>query len=410
MQRLFTGKGGKVCRTWPCRPQSVKKKLALAVAALIIVIGGVLFYYNSREKVEVLAAGLGTISYTIEENGYTRAGEFYELQAPSSGPILLISAVNGQQVKAGDVLMQMQDLSLEASLAEVTGDMHAIEATVKEAEVNLQTAYLNLDESQKNLSREKTLLDAQAISQTEYDNAVIQNQKCKQAVVLLQDQTQIGKKQLAALAAEQNSLSQKLGELQIKSPINGKVMKLPVKNGQIVAAGTVLIVIGTPNQLEVYTEILSSDAVKIEPGQPATVTYGSDSQSLTGRVKEVFPQAEERISALNVRERRVPVVVYLDENGALQPGYEVKVAIRCSTHENALVIPREALISSSGGEDKVRVVQSGRVVTRLVATGLKNQLQAEILKGINPGELVVLNGSISIDDHERVKTVMKSSK
>lgn len=388
----------------------MKKKLAWAVAALIIIIGGFLFYYHNRETVEVVAAGAGTISYTIEENGYTRAGEFYELQAPSSGPIRLISAVNGQPVKAGDVLMQMQDLSLEASLAGVTGDMHAIEATVKEAEVNLQTAYLNLDESQKNLSREKTLLDAQAISQIEYDNAVIANKKCEQAVELLQAQMEIGKKQMDALANEQNSLNQKIGELQIKSPINGKVMKLPVKNGQIVAAGTVLIVIGTPNQMEAYTEILSSDAVKIEPGQAATVTYGNDSRSLTGRVKEVFPQAEERISALNVRERRVPVVVSLDENGALQPGYEVKVTIRCSTHENALIIPREALISSSGGEDKVRVVQSGRVLTRSVATGLKNQLQAEILQGINPGELVVLNGSISIDDGERVKAVAQHSK
>lgn len=366
-----------------------------------------LFYYNNRAIVEVAATSLGVISYTIEENGYTRAGEFYELQAPSSGPILLINAVNGQQVKAGDVLMQMQDLSLEADLADVSSDMHAAEATVKETEVNLQTARLSLDQAQKNLSRKKTLWDAQAISQTEYDSAVTEHKKCEQTVELLQAQMEIGKKQLANLAAEQNSLSQKVSELQIKSPINGKVIKLPVKNGQIVAAGTILIVIGAPDQLEVYAEILSSDALKIEPGQPATITYGNESQSLAGRVIEVYPQAEERISALNVRERRVPVVVSLDENGLLQPGYEVKVTIHCFTHENTLVIPREALISSSGGEDKVRIVQSGRVETRSVTTGLKNQLQAEIIKGINPGELVVLNGSLSIDENERVKTVVK---
>lgn len=365
-----------------------------------------LFYYNYGEKVEVVAAQKGTISQIIEENGYTRASESYELQAPSSGRILNIKVSNGQQIKANEVVVQMQDLSLEANLAKVNQNTAEGEAAIKEARISLDTAYLDLDEARKNLTKMSNLYNAQAISQTEYDNAVTAEKKCEQSVNLLKAKIASGQEQLSAYKNEQNSLQQQYTELTITSPINGNVLNLPIKKGQLVQAGQTLLVIGTPNRLEAYAEILSNEVVKVKKGQTAKISFAdSQGQTLHGRVKEIYPQAQEKLSALNVLERRVPVVVSLDENGPLQPGYEVKVAIQYATHNKALVIPREALISGSGGEDQVRIVQSGRTVTRTVKTGLKNQSQVEILKGLLPGDLVVKDGSLNIDDHSRVKVI-----
>ena len=380
------------------------KKLIGVLAGLIIIIGGVLIYTNYGEKVQVVTANRETISETIEESAYTRASESYALQAPSNGRILEVMVSNGQMIKANDVIIQMQDLTLDAQLAEVNESMAAAEGSISQVEINLDTTNLSLNESRKMLNRYTALWKAQAISQTEYDNAVNEVKKDEQSVNLLNSQIDSGKKQIAALQNEQNSLRQQSGELLIKSAINGQILNLPVKQGQIVEAGSIVAVIGTQNKLEAYTEILSNEAVKVKPGQTASISYAdTEGKTISGRVKEVYPQAQEKLSALNVLERRVPVIISLDENGSLHPGYEVKVSINCSTHKNALIIPREALISGPNGETQVRVVKSGRVETRSVATGLKNQLQAEILKGVEPGELVIRDGSLHIDDNKRVR-------
>ncbi len=376
------------------------------MVVLLILGGGGLFYYNYGEKVEVVAAGQETISETIEESGYTRAGESYELQAPSSGRVLEIKVSNGQPIKANELILQMQDLSLEASLAEVNQSAAEGEAAIKEAQINLDTAYLDLNEARKNLTRQSSLFEAKAISQTEYDNSVTAVKKYEQSAYLLQTRIESGKKQLAAYQNEQNSLKQKVDELAVKSPIDGNILNLPIKKGQLMASGNTLAVIGTPNRLEAYAEILSNEVVKVKTGQTASISFaGTQGQTLHGRVTEKYPQAQEKLSALNVLERRVPVIITLDENGPLQPGYEVKVTINCATHENTLVIPREALISGSGGEDQVRIVHSGRVETRSVTTGIKNQLKVEILKGLALGELVIRDGSLHMDDNSRVKVI-----
>ncbi|MEN6351313.1 MAG: efflux RND transporter periplasmic adaptor subunit [Syntrophomonas sp.] len=384
----------------------MKKKFIWVLLILMILCGAGIYYYSCGEKVEVVAAKQGTISETVEESGYTRASESYELQAPSSGRILEIMISNGQKIKANEVAVQMQDLSLEANLAEVNQSAAEGEAAIQEARINLDTAKLDLDDARKNLDKKSSLFNAQAISQTEYDNAVTAVKKCEQSVDLLQSRIASGLEQLAAYRNEQNSLKQKCDELAVRSPINGTVLNLPIKKGQLVESGTTLLIIGTPNRLEAYAEILSNEVVKVKTGQTARISFaGSQDQSLQGRVTEVYPQAGEKLSALNVLERRVPVVVTLDENGPLQPGYEVKVTIDCAARQKTLVIPREALISGAGGENQVRIANSGRVETRAVTIGLKNQLQVEILKGLKIGDLVIRDGSLQIDDGSRVKVI-----
>lgn len=383
----------------------MKKKIIWVLVILLTAGGAGYFYNNSFQKVEVIAADRGTISETIEESGYTRASESYQLQAPSSGRILEIKAANGQQVKANDIIMQMQDLTLEADLAEVNQNAAEGEAAVSEAKISLDSAYIDLEDARSNYTRMKAMYDAQGITRTEYDEAVTTLKKAEQAVELLKTRIENGNKQLAAYSNEQNSLKQKYDELAVKSPIDGYILSLPVKKDQLVQLGSTLAVIGTPNRLEAYAEILSNEVVKVRPGQSASISFGGEGQVLPGRVKEVYPQAQEKLSALNVLERRVPVVITLNSNGPLQPGYEVKVKIDCATHEKALVIPREALISGNSGENQVRIVNSGRVETRKVKTGLKNQQQAEVLEGLKPGDLVIRDGSLSLEENSRVKVI-----
>ncbi len=359
-------------------------------------------------KVEVVAADLGSIAETVEESGYIRAGDSHEIQAPSSGRIVEVGVSNGQMIKAGELILVMQDLYLEADLAEVNESVAAAQAEIKEARINLDTAYLNLDEANRNLARKKALMDASLTSKAEYETSLNEVKRMEQNITLLKSGIDSGQNRLAALQNEQASLSQQCEQLKVKSPIDGKVLALPVKAGQLVESGTLVAAVGAPGTMEAYAEILSIEAVKIQLGQTARVSFaGSHGQTFGGRVTEIYPQAQEKLSELGVIERRVPVVVTLEEKGHLQPGYEVEVSINCAARHGVVVIPREALVSGSNGENQVRVVRSGRVETRPVQTGLKNQLRVEIIQGLKAGDLVVRDGSLRIDDHKMVIPVKK---
>jgi len=383
----------------------MKKKQAIWALVVVVILGGAGYLYNSSlPRVEVTPVNRGTIAESIEESGYTRANESYQLQAPSNGRILTINVENGQQVKANTIIMQMQDLTLEADLAEVNQNAAEGEAAVREAEISLKSANLDLEDAQSSFTKQKTMFESNAISKSDYDAAVTTLKKAEQSVELLKTRIANGSKQLAAYQNEQGSLQQEYEQLAVKSPIDGYILSLPVKKS-LVQLGSTLAVIGTPHRLEAYVEILSNEVVQVKPGQKATISFGGEGQTLTGRVKEVYPQAQEKLSALNVLERRVPVVITLDSNGPLQPGYEVKVKIDYAAHENALIIPREALISGTNGENQVRIADSGKVKTCPVKIGLKNQQQVEILQGLQPGDLVIRDGSLNLSENSRVKVI-----
>jgi len=384
----------------------MKKKQAIWALVLVVILGGAGYLYNSSlPRVEVTPVNRGSIAESIEESGYTRANESYQLQAPSSGRILTINVENGQQVKANETIMQMQDLTLEADLAEVNQNAAEGEAAVREAEISLKSANLDLEDARSNYTKTKTMFESNAISKSDYDVAVTTLKKAEQSVELLKTRIANGSKQLAAYQNEQGSLQQEYEQLTVKSPIDGYILSLPVKKSQLVQLGSTLAVIGTPHRLEAYVEILSNEVVQVKPGLKATVSYGGEGQTLTGRVKEVYPQAQEKLSALNVLERRVPVVITLDSNGPLQPGYEVKVKINYAIHDKTLIIPREALISGTNGESQVRIADSGKAKTCPVKIGLKNQQQVEILQGLQPGNLVIRDGSLSLSENSRIKVI-----
>ena len=83
--------------------------------------------------------------------------------------------------------------------------------------------------------------------------------------------------------------------------------------------------------------------------------------SLTGTVKQIYPQAEEEQSALGVTQRRVPVIVTLPQPQQLKPGYEVTVDIQTDSRQNALLVPTESVRTTDAGQKEVMLVVRGRV-------------------------------------------------
>ena len=159
------------------------------------------------------------------------------------------------------------------------------------------------------------------------------------------------------------------------------------------------------SDMEIKADLLSDDMGEVQEGQKVQVSAPVlGDKVLTGKIIKIYPRAEEKQSALGVIQRRVPVLISLDSTGNLKPGYETRVSIVTQSRENVILVPREAIRSAGDKQKQVMLVVSGRVVWREVKTGLFDSNNIEIMEGLQAGEQIIRDASLSLKDKSRVRT------
>ena len=208
-------------------------------------------------------------------------------------------------------------------------------------------------------------------------------------------------------------------QLRLHSPINGVVMKVLQESETIVQQGTPLLEVGDPRDLEIDIEVLSTDAVKIRPGQTVRLKHWGGEKPLQGHVRLVEPSGFLKISALGVEEQRVHVIANFDapyaERPTLGDGYRVEAEIVIWEKDDVLKVPTGALFRESGAAqspstDKpaadlwaVYVVENGLAIKRRIEVGRRNGLEAEVLNGLSDTDLVIVHPSDRIQDKIQVQ-------
>jgi HlyD family secretion protein len=181
------------------------------------------------------------------------------------------------------------------------------------------------------------------------------------------------------------------------------VLRVYEENARVVAAGTQLLEIGDVSELELVIDILSIDAVRVQPGTDVLVEHWGGEQALLARVRLVEPAAFTKISALGVEEQRVNVIADLVQPPpTLGDGYRVEARIVVWQAEDVLQVPVSAL-SRCADAWCVFVVVNGAARRRQVAVGQRNGFAAEVRSGLRDGEAVILHPSEHIDDGSRVQ-------
>ncbi len=382
----------------------LRKGLFLFLLAAGILLAGFAIRYSQIHEVRAVAVKKGSIRETVEETGHVKTGKSFDVQTPFEGRVISLNVSLGQTVKAGQPMMVLQSLSVETQLAEIDENIKAAVADRDHCMAALKGARADLEVARKDVEREAGLFRAGAVSRVEYEAVENHLRKSHDAIASLEASLAAAEHRLSALQSRQKGMAAHVEEMAIASPINARVLSLMVKNGQVVPSGATLATVGSHGHLEVYAEILSDEIIRLHIGQAADVTLGSDKgQTITGRIKEIYPQAVEILSPLGVLQRRVPIVVALDDNGLLKPGYEVNLSICTASRENVLLAPREAVFVDKDGAETVKTVKSERVAVQKIATGLKNQFYAEVLQGLSEGDLLIADGSFACQDGDRIR-------
>jgi HlyD family secretion protein len=390
------------------RRRIVVGAVALALAALLA-----WGFYPAPLQFEMGAAVRGPLRVTIEQEGRTRVVDRYVVAAPVAGYARRIALDVGNAVAAGDAVAALEALRPQPpdarSRAEAQARVGAAASNAGAAQQRHAAARADAALAQQELARLRALRASGYATLADLDRA---------AGNAARSQALLGSAEFGAataaheLAAARTALQYAAapgtgGLVAVRSPVAGRVLKIPRKSEGPVGAGEALIEVGDPRALEVEVDLLSADAVRVRPGTRVLFERWGGDAALQGEVKRVEPAGFTKLSALGVEEQRVWVIVALTSPHAdwqrLGDGFRVEASFIVWESGDVLQVPASALFRDGAGW-AAYVVDAGRARKRAVRPGAGNGLHTQVLSGVAAGERVIVHPDDRVRDGARVES------
>jgi len=382
--------------------------LALAVAAVLWTA------YRPRPLVvEVARVETGRFEQVLEEDGRLRLRDRYVLHAPVPGELLRPALGVGDEVRQGQVVAELVPVApqlIDARTRQVLVQrVGSADAARQAALAQVARAEVALSQARSDASRARSLADAGFTAAAAREQAEQALLAAEQALRAAQAQRAVADFGLAearsALAAvEPGQSTGNRSGLSLRSPIDGRVVKLHQDSAGPVAAGQALLDIGDTAALEAVVDVLSTEVGQVAEGAAVQLSVGAGAPALTGRVQRVEPVAFTKVSALGIEEQRVNVIVELDPSpgNTWGDGFRVEARIALSAQDGVLLVPAAALVRDGGGW-RVFVVEGERARARSVQVSDRNASQAWVSEGLSEGQTVVLYPGSLVSDGQRVR-------
>ena len=383
------------------------KKTVYALLGLSLV--GALVWILLPEPILVEASRVtaGVLQVTVEEDGETRAHDRFVVSAPVAGRIARIELHEGDSVARDQILAEIWPLPLSArEREEQLARIGSAEALAREAAERVQRAQAEYDQARRERLRMEQLVAGGFVSKQDAEQAQVDETTKANELEAARFRLRSAQADLRAARAALLATDAARGgkaRVAIRSPAAGKVLRIPERSDRVVDAGTPLITIGDPKNLEILIDLISTDAVKVRAGMPVLLEGWGGGQPLRARVRVVEPYGFTKISALGVEEQRVNVIAdFVDPPGQLGDAYRVEAKIIIWSRDDVLKVPVSALFRH-GDSWAVFVIENGRAGRRAIQIGQRGSLEAEVVQGLKPGETVIRHPSNDITDGTRVK-------
>lgn len=393
------------------------KSLFLPLIAVVLLLAIILTFMRSSVEVEAQVIQYQPLAETIQSSGVTRVKDSYIVLAPFSGQVLPNELQPGDFVTKDETVVAKIVLADPAPLGEV--ELKDARSQLEEAKAKVE-----LSKSAHNDAVNKAKFAAEELEKHRmlYTRKVISNLAYKQS----QQELSAANLNVAQTDAERVSAEASLVRAQNKlnvgnvvnsaydktvipiyAPSNGQILNISSLSYYSVNEGSELLEIGDlQNNLEVFDEIASIDAVKIRPGNRVEIDGWGGSTKLEGKVELVYPTGSTKLSALGVAEQKVGVVIKIitpkELYRGLGNGYHVNTEIVVWEKQDALVVPASALFLVGDAWSVFRVKQ-GDLERVEVKIAHNNGEYAEVISGLNENDMVVLYPQPNLEDGARVK-------
>lgn len=370
---------------------------ALGAIALIALWGiKYRFFTEKQQQVMVVAVTRGDVEETVLATGTLKPITLVAVGAQVSGRVISLKVKLGQKVKQGDLIAEIDSIKQ-------TNDLRTAEASLAMARAQKMEKESSLAKAQSDLEREKVTYARNASSKASLD-AATQIVKAAQAQ-LDYIEAQIEESQVAVETARVN-----LGYTRITAPTDGTVLSIVVQEGQTVnsvQSAPTIVILGDIDTMTVRAEISEADIVNVKPGQEVYFTIlGDRTRRYRATLDSIEPAPESiksdsavvsTVSSSSSSSVSQSAVYYIgvfnvpNTDGSLRTYMTAQITIVLGKAQNTLILPASALETpEKDGSYRLDVQNKDQSITsRKVTIGLNNKVMAQVLSGLEEGDLVV---------------------
>lgn len=365
-----------------------KKRIFIYVFLLIAVGAGIYYFSSSGDGMSYITSEVRRkdVQQVVNATGEVRAIELVTVGAQASGKIEKLYAVVGREVKAGDLIAEIDSTTQQNAVDTNKAQLKSYEAQLEAAKVALRVA-------DKQYKRMQKLMKQNAASSEDLENAEDAYAAAKSKVTELE--SQLVETQISLNTAETN-----LGYTKITAPLDGTIVSVPVKQGQTVNAAMntpTIVQIADLSQMEILIEISEGDISNVKAGNRVSYSTLAD----LGETNETTLKSIDPGLTLLTNGEYTEVVgndqaiyyygrlVVDNKNRKLRIGMTTQNVIYVDSAENVLTVPATAL-KGEGDNKYVEVLTKNGVERRNVVTGVSDGLNVEIRQGVDEGDQVVL--------------------
>ena len=378
----------------------------VAVFALIAAI--VYGLWPQPLQVEIVRVGIGALRTTISEEGKTRIKQRYLVSSPASGQLRRIALKAGDAVEGGRTLLAVVD-PIAPTLLDARGRATA-SARRDAAAANVEKARAAEVFAEADVRRFEKLFAAKMIPLREIETARLNAASTAKEKTAAEGALRQAEAELADFTQGAAKSGRALTE--IYAPVSGRVLRVIEESARVVGAGSPLLEIGDPAELEAIISVLSRDGTVIKPGTAVELEQWGGGKPLPARVRFVEPAAFTKFSALGVEEQRVNVVVDIEASAAerlsLGDNFRVEGRIITWQTERTLKAPTGALFRR-GNAWFAFVLDGGHARLAPVTVGVGSATEMQILGGLKEGDEVVVYPGDRVQDGMRVKAIKVSA-
>ena len=395
------------------------KKTKILIILLILGVGGYFVYdkfFNIKdEKVEFITkkAKKGSFSKKVDATGEIFATELIDVGAQVSGQIKKLYVKLGDQVKKGDMIASIDSSTQQNSIDNKEAQLAIYKAQLESAKVALNIAKTQFD-------RENALFSKNATSKQEFESA--KNTYSANSAKIKELEAQIKQTNIELSTAKIN-----LGYTKITAPRDGTVVSVQVEEGQTVNANQTtptIVNIADLSRVKMKMQIAEGDISKIKVGTPVEysilseptkkfqTTVSSIDPGLTTLSDGSYGSSSSSKSSYSSSSSSSSAVYYYaqsivdNKDGILRIGMTTQNELLIANVKDAIIVPSIGIKKDENGTF-VYVLKDGKPVKTAVKTGIKDNLDTQIISGINEGdEIITSQGSSS----EIAKMIAKEHK
>lgn len=365
-----------------------------------------LFRAGFSSAVEVETYNVSAVSpaqqnAVLTASGYVVAQRQAAVASKGTGRLVYLGVEEGDQVKEGQVIAQLEHSDLDAALAEAKASLNQALALVEQAKAERADA-------ESNFVRHQKLLADQLIARSAFDAAEARFKRAAAAVVASEAAVQVARTRVRAAEVA-------LEYTNIRAPFDGTVLTKNADVGEIVApfgasttARAAVVSIADMSSLEVEADVSESNIQRIQPGQSCEIVLDAYQDTrYPGVVSKIVPTADRAKATVLTK------IKFVERDQRVLPEMSAKVAFLAQpaaaaaiSTERKIVIPASALVTREG-QKVVFVIREGSAVATPVEIAGTIGSQLEVRSGLSEGRQIVRNPPENLQDGMKVKVVVK---